>query len=239
MKFQEPYWKCIIQDAHKLSLGQGGTFNFFNEESGADTTLLLSEDDIVNLIHKDENFLNLLLEVSGIQYYSKALKHISKHKVLGSGSGDFDLVVYGPNYPFELISFEFKRIKVEALNYEKDKINKIKGIEKLFNQLEERVRMGFLAVYGVIIIHSDLRERKTANTILRSYTIETNERIFYQINSSNSFPTEAGLILLKFEQPTGKKYAINFKVGLVKLAEKLKENEEIKERFLNYLSNFH
>ncbi|TGL19731.1 hypothetical protein EHQ47_16680 [Leptospira bourretii] len=240
MKFVEPIWNCILQDVKRLNVGMQKSFNFFEEGSGAQSILSLSEDQIVNIIQKNKNYLNLLLTEAGIQHYSKAIKHIPKYEVFGYGTGDFDLVIYGPTYPYELISFEFKRIKVEALDYNNDKVNKIGGIETLFNQLEERVKMGFHAVYGIIIIHSDLRERRTANTILRSHTLETNQKLFYEINSLKSFPTEAGLILMKYEQPTGKESAINFKVGRVKFAEKLRQNDETRVKFQNYLnqSNF-
>jgi hypothetical protein len=236
MKFEEPIWKCIITDAKKFTLGMERNFSFFDEGNETYSTHSLHEDDIVNIIYQNQDYLELLLKEAGIKSPSVIFKHIPRKQIFGSGSGDFDLVIYGPNYPFQIISFEFKRIKVEAIDLESDNVNKLKGIDTLFNQLEERVKMGFYVVYGVIIIHSDLRERKSANTILRSQTLETTERLFYEINNIKSFPNEAGLILLKFEQPTGKEYALNFKVGILKYAMELMQKDEITDRFQNFLN---
>jgi len=236
MNFEEPNWKCIITDANRITLGTERKFSFFDEGNETYTTHSLHEDDIVNIIYQNQDYLELILTEAGIKSSSHIFKHIPKKQIFGSGSGDFDLVIYGPSYPYEIISFEFKRIKVEAIDFENDNVNKLNGIDTLFNQLEERVKMGFFAVYGVIIIHSDLRERKTANTILRSQTLETSDRLFYEINNVKSFPKEAGLILLKFEQPTGKMNALNFKVGMLKYAMELNQKDEITDRFQTYLN---
>ncbi|EMJ48714.1 hypothetical protein [Leptospira santarosai] len=235
MKFQEPIWKGFSVDSARLSSNER-TYHFFNEGNDQYSILDLDENQIVSAICSNPNHLNLLLDTAGIIAYSAIIKNIERKAIFDAGGGDLDLIVYGPDYPFKIACFEFKRVKITAVDFEEDKINKISGIETLLNQLEERVKLGFYATFGVIILHSDLRKRRTPNTILRNYSQETYERLSYEILKDGKLPKESGLLLLKYDQPTGKRYALNFFVSLFKPCEFMKQKDRIYDRFHDYLN---
>ncbi|MDI7219445.1 hypothetical protein QMN07_18320 [Leptospira santarosai] len=235
MIFQDPIWKGFSVDSARLSSNER-TYRFFNEGNDQYSILDLDENQIVNAICSNQNFLNLLLDKAGIRAYSAFFTNIERKAILNSGGGDFDLIVYGPGYPFKIACFEFKRVKITAIDSEVDKMNKFYGIETLLNQLEERVELGFYATFGVIILHSDLRNRKTPNTILRNYSQETYEKLSHEILKAGKLPKESGLLLIKYDQPTGKKYALNFFVSLFKPCEFMKQKDIIYDRFQDYLN---
>ncbi|EMJ87279.1 hypothetical protein [Leptospira meyeri] len=235
MKFHEPIWKGISQDAVELKTRMT-SFNFFDEGNDESTIIEQTENEILKQIFENKEYLKLILNEAEIKSYSHIFTNISTHHIFGEGGGDFDLILYSKNYPYNITCIEFKRVKIIANDSDSDKINKLSGVDTLFNQLSDRIKMGFHRVFGVIIIHSDLRNRKTTNTIFRSTSKDTSTKILYKINNTKSFPNQAGLLLARFEQPTGKKYSLNFKVGLVKSANLNTQNENLRQRFNNFLN---
>ena len=152
--------------------------------------------------------------------------------------GDFDLILMPRNLDTtKLACFEFKRIKVTAKDFESDKVNKINGLHTLKGQIESRLKMGFYLVYAVIIVQSDIRNRKTPNTILRPSTDETNDLLFHEFKKAD-IPREAGVIFCRIDQPTGNKYSMNFSIVCHRLPQIQNQPSGLSSRFMDRLNNY-
>lgn len=148
-------------------------------------------------------------------------------------AGDFDLLVFNHTFPNRIVCFEFKMIKITALDIETDRINKIQGVSKLINQINDRINLGFHAVYGVIVIQADLRERHWPNTIMKPFTSIFFEQLNFELTKDVSLNDRAGIIFIKYIQPNGRNvtFASNFAVYLKKKVKPQEQKQSLTSDF--------
>lgn len=232
-------WICINSDSDVIQSSKT-SYNLFDARPrGSDAVLDFTEQQLVSQIQCNHEMLELLLHECGFIHYSRCLANVPRYYLdTNRKNGDLDMVIAGPNFPPELAVLEFKRVKIRAIDSERDKSNKLNGIAELFNQLQDRVKLGFSITYGALIVHGDLGNRNTANTMLRHYARETNELLWDKlISESGNIPTEAGLVLVRLDYPTTEMRRKNFCVRLQKRAHVQPQSPRLTDMYIDFMNS--
>ena len=232
-------WKCAHIDSFVLKEGQNNYSLYNNRTPGADDILDQEEPDLVLFIQKNKSLLHLLLQESGIERYRVSIPNLEREYLDPMRkSGDLDLIVAGPNIPPDLAIFEFKRIKLKALDDLSDKINKMGDLYKLVAQAKERMALGFRMNMAVTLIHSDLGSRNSPNTNMRGYALSSQNTIWEQIKAIiPKLPSEVGVILARFDYPTTESHRFNFCVNLLRSPSPVKQSPQLTDRFIDLMNS--
>lgn len=215
-----------------VNLGPQAPVNFFKyEEPTGISTHSRHEPEIVRLIANNPAFLNTFTTAAGLNPYSAYRVGVHTSLVKGSGTGDFDLILYGPTYPYDITCCEFKVIKIIAGEDGRDQRNKLEGIEDLYKQAKDRLKIGFHRTVAAIILHGDLQQRKTPNIVVKDYALETYEVLAHYVYNRFSAPEGCGLVLTRFDQPSGNLDSINFAACLLNSATPMEQKPLVTDRF--------
>jgi len=232
-------WTCIQTDSVRLEAGITQATIFDNKDPGNDPVLAQAEQTLVKSIQRDQGQFEVLIEECGFAAPKFCFTNVPRNLLdPHRKEGDLDMVLGSHSDPPEIALLEFKRIKIKALDTYKDKQNKINGVSTLFHQIRERLSIGFSAVCGIIIVHGDLGNRESPNTILRNYTEESSNMLWEKISSElTGFPSEAGLVLVKFNHPTTEFKRTNFCALRLQAATKLKQSGRITDSFRDFVTS--
>lgn len=215
-----------------VALGPKSPLNFFKyEEPNGISTHSRNEPEIVQLIVDHPAFLNTFTATAGLNPYSAYRVGVPTSLIKGKGAGDFDLILFGPTYPYNITCCEFKVVKITAGEGMKDDRNKMEGIGELYKQVNDRIKIGFHRTVAVIILHGDLQLRKTPNIVVKDYSPETYDEIARYVHSRFSAPEGCGLVLTRFDQPSGNLDSINFAACLLNSATPMEQKPIVTDRF--------
>lgn len=232
-------WTCIQSDTVTLRAGMTQATLFDVKDPGSDDVLEPGEMDLVKSLQNNASQLELLIEECGFACWRDCFTGVPRSLLDPTRKdGDLDMLIASPNDPPEIAVLEFKRVKIAAIDTEKDKRNKLGGIATLFHQLEDRIKVGFRAVCGVIIVHGDLGLRNSANTILRTYTQDSSDILWEKIIlEAGHLPAEAGLVLVKFNHPTREFSRVNFCALRLQTPQKLKQSDRLTDMFRDFVTS--
>jgi hypothetical protein len=205
-------FRSKIVDDLRIAAGStipaGTSFSFFTNYSGLDEDKVteVSEADILkDLLTSDAR--NLILEELGVSNECPMFFEVKKPVVqFDEKPGDIDLLICLEGRADKAIGIQCKRVKVEALDQNEDKCNKISSIAEGVRQANlQRRNFGFHQNYLAILIETYGRLRDKSNTVFRGPTSETFNEI-YNISQDESLDEEVGILFLKITQPTGKSW---------------------------------
>jgi hypothetical protein len=197
-----------LRIAAGTTIPAGTSFSFFTNYGDLDEEKVtgVSEPDILrDLLSSDAR--NLILEELGVSSDCPMFFEVKNPVVqFGEKPGDIDLLICSEGRADKAIGIQCKRVKVEALDQNEDKCNKISSIAGGVRQANlQRRNFGFHQNYVAIIIETYGRLRDKSNTVFRGPTSETFNEI-YNITQDESLDEEVGILFLKITQPTGKSW---------------------------------
>lgn len=159
----------------------GTSFSFLTDYSGLneDRVTDVSEPDILKDL-LTSGARNLILEELGVSNECPIFFEVKNPVVqFGEKPGDIDLLIYLDGRADKAIGIQCKRVKVEALDQNEDKCNKISSIAEGVRQANlQRRNFGFHQNYLAILIETYGRLRDKSNTVFRGPTSETFNEIY-------------------------------------------------------------
>lgn len=127
---------------------------------------------------------------------------------------DFDLVICNPRSPHLTTAIQCKRVKVTAINDDKDKVNKLEGVGQVVKQARiQREEYGFHQNYIALFIQTFGRNREKQNVLFRGPRDETFQEI-YDFPQRDSVHEDVGIIFIKITQPTGTDFREKGSIGI-------------------------
>lgn len=228
-------WRGIFHDEVTLQTGQT-SYRFFAENAnGAGSIHDEDEQTIVSIICRNPSYRDVLLSTIGVQAYSDLQTGVPRCAFdEGNRAGDFDMILAGPTYPVDLYCLEFKRIKIRAIDDERDHINKLAAIKKLYAQVKDRLDLGFSAVSAVIILQGDLIARPTGHFHSKDYAAHTTEDFWKEITKYH-LPKEAGLVLIKYNRPLARNAGRQFFVKCLQYPAKREQRQGLSAKYMCWL----
>jgi len=231
-------WKGIV--AHSIRLEpERSEQNFFHHVPGRAAAAVgdQTEEQVIDLIFCDQDRLDLFMGELGISGHNRLARRADKPITdRNVKPGDIDILI-SPKDAFHLsTAVEVKRIKVVAQDQDTDNVTKLyASIKKGATQANALLNMGFHRAFLCIVVQIDVRERATANTILKPMTQEVGELLTTLIRESRADP-ELGLILVRMEQPSDFPISerMNFFVKLARPAQPRDQTRQLTEKITEY-----
>jgi hypothetical protein len=118
-----------------------------------------------------------------------------------SKPGDIDLVICRTSIPSQITAVQAKGVKVRAISWEEDKVNRLQDLEDAVEQANRTRAIGFYKTYLLVLILCDARERRHHNIPGRKATAGTFNRI-WQFPEREQLHHDVGLVFVEIVQPT-------------------------------------
>lgn len=115
--------------------------------------------------------------------------------------GDIDLALCCRDEPFQAIAVQAKAVKVTAISWEEDKVNRLPDLKDAVAQANRTRELGFYQTYLVVLILSDARERRHHNIPARKATEGSFQRI-WEFPGRENLHESIGLAFVEVVQPT-------------------------------------
>lgn len=129
--------------------------------------------------------------------------------------GDIDLLLCDRDRPPLAIAVQAKAVKVTALSWEEDKINRLQDLRDAVVQANRTRQLGFHQTYLAVLILSDARERRHHNIPARKST-EGSFRRIWEFPGREDLDDRVGLIFVEITQPTERGIELMATVGVAK-----------------------
>lgn len=230
-------FETVVFDRLHLPGGQvipaGKSFEMFLPSDGG------IENDVTEI--DEESLLKFFMSSPGSQLLFKRLDLPPNSRIAFSvrepiqrniNHPDFDLVICNPRSPHLTTAIQCKRVKVTAINDDKDKVNKLEGVGQVVKQARiQREEYGFHQNYIALFIQTFGRNREKKNVLFRGPSNETFQEI-YDFPQRDSIHEDVGIIFIKITQPTGTDFREKGSIGICvdKAAGKLTQSTSLTER---------
>jgi hypothetical protein len=133
---------------------------------------------------------------------------------VGGKPGDIDVLICQACRADTAIGLQCKRVKVEALDQETDKVNKLPDVSRAVRQANlQRLNFGFHKNYLVVIIETYGALRTESNVAFRGPTSTTFKEI-YEFPQRESLHDDVGVLFIKVTQPTSKSFRRMYELGV-------------------------
>ena len=213
-------FKTIVADDLRLEAGTvipaGSMFPFFTDYDSVN-------DEPVTGVHESEilkhlfqsSARRLILHELGVTTDARIYFDVRSPVVQqGEKPGDIDVVIC-PNARADIaIGLQCKRVKIEALSQDEDRVNKLPDIRAAVKQTNlQRANFGFHKNYLVIVIQGYGKLRTNSNVVFRGPTSETFKQV-YEFPQRESLHGDAGVLFIQIIQPTGKTYRRMYEIGV-------------------------
>lgn len=231
--------------SHAKYLGQGLSHSFFDESSkNEESVTTIHENEIVDWIFQDESrqdliFRNLYHEKASQIFYcfrvdcEPILTNEDRKKI-----GDIDMLICPRNYPNYATAVEFKRVKVETLDDQTAKVNKLQTCRiKGLDQVDQLRSFNFWKTYLGVIIEDDARRSDSESSLMRSSTGDL-EKAIYNLTFDKGLDHYAGVMYIQIIQPTGESFHArnSFGICIDKYAKPVIQDEELTKRIEKFMT---
>jgi hypothetical protein len=213
-------FKVIAVDDIRLEAGTtlaaGAKLSTFTDYGDLNGDVVTSVDEPTIMRHLlSSSARGLILNELRISHYA-AIWYEVKEPVVERGDkpGDIDVLICDQGLAAKAIGLQCKRVKIEALNQEKDKANKLSDLAGGVRQVNlQRNNLGFHRNYLVIIIQTFGPLRSQSNVLFRGPTHETFKKV-YEFDQRESLHEDAGILFIEITQPTRKSYQRMYEIGV-------------------------
>ena len=180
---------------------------------GSDRVTELEEKVIVQWLMTCPAARQIILEELGLQHENTFHAREVVQPFYAQGMGDIDLVICHPLAPNQAIALECKRVKVESINKDEDRITKLQKVAGGVHQANELYDgFAFFQTYLAIITEvaaSEQDDINIPNRGIRSHTVpqrgNTKETTFRQIvefPGRDDLHESIGIVFIEIVQPS-------------------------------------